>query len=84
MVDTCRARRNQASNIPRDGVIFDSSILLQFKSTLYKLIAGYKITSSTICGIWCFLLFHSPAIVVTVLGDIVVIMESLQNSMKTN
>ena len=30
MIDARGARRNQASNILRDGLIFDSSILLQF------------------------------------------------------
>jgi hypothetical protein len=79
MVDTRRARRNQTSDIPRDGTIFDPSILLQFKSTLYKLIAGHKITSSIVCGIWCHFLFHLPANVVTVLGDIVAFKDILEN-----
>ena len=39
MVDTRGAGRNQARNILRDGVIFDSSILAQFKGTLYECIA---------------------------------------------
>lgn len=39
VVDARGARRNQARNILRDGVIFDSSVLLQFKGTLYKGIA---------------------------------------------
>jgi hypothetical protein len=45
MVDTCGAWRNQASNIPRDGVIFDALVLLQFDRTLYKVITEHKITS---------------------------------------
>jgi hypothetical protein len=42
VVDTRGARRNQASNILRDGVIFDSSVLLQFKGTFYKGITEHK------------------------------------------
>jgi hypothetical protein len=45
MVDTCGAWRNQASNIPRDGVIFDPLVLLQFNCTLYKIITEHKIIS---------------------------------------
>jgi hypothetical protein len=46
MVDTGGAWRNQASNIPRDGVIFDALVLLQTNSTLYKVITEHKIKSS--------------------------------------
>jgi hypothetical protein len=42
VVDARGARRNQASNILRDGVIFDSSVLLQFKGTLYKGITEHR------------------------------------------
>jgi hypothetical protein len=50
MVDTGGAWRNPASDIPRDGVIFDALVLLQTNSTLYKVIAKHKIVSSTMCG----------------------------------
>ena len=40
VVDAIFARRNQTRNILRDGVIFDSSVLLQFKGALYEGIAG--------------------------------------------
>ena len=49
MVDTGGAWRNQASNIPRDGVIFDALVLLQTNSTLYKVIAKHKIVSRQLC-----------------------------------
>jgi hypothetical protein len=42
VVDARGTRRNQARNILRNGVIFDSSVLLQFKGTLYKSIAGQQ------------------------------------------
>jgi len=47
MVDARGARRDQARNILRDGVVFDSLVLLQFKGTLYKGIAEH-ITDSSI------------------------------------
>ena len=45
MVDAVGARGDQASDILRGNAIFDALILLQSKSTLYKVIAGHKITS---------------------------------------
>jgi len=44
VVDARGARRNQARDILRDGVIFDSSVLLQFKGTLYEGIAASVVT----------------------------------------
>jgi hypothetical protein len=50
MVDSRGARRDQASNSLCDGLIFDASILLQFKSTLYKAIAAHRIALSAVFG----------------------------------
>ena len=69
MVDTCGAWWNQASNIPRDSLVFDALILLQFNCTLYKAIAEHKILSRQSCEVLIYIAFHSPASVVTVLGD---------------
>jgi len=44
VVDARRARRNQTRNILCDGLIFDSSVLLQFKGTLHKVIAASVVT----------------------------------------
>ena len=49
MVDTCGAWWNQASNVPRDGAIFDALVLFQFKCTLHKAIAENQITSRQSC-----------------------------------
>ena len=46
MVDARGARRNQARNFLRVDVIFDSSVLLQFKGTLHKGIAEHRTASS--------------------------------------
>jgi hypothetical protein len=65
MVDTRGAWRKQASNIPRDGAIFDPVILLQFKSTLYQAITEHKIISRQSCEglIYYILRFtHRPAL----------------------
>jgi hypothetical protein len=42
MVDAAGARGDQASDILRDGAIFDALILLQSKGTFYKVIAEHK------------------------------------------
>ncbi len=49
MVDAGGARWNQAGNIPRNGVIVDALILLQFKSTIYQCIAEHKISIRQSC-----------------------------------
>jgi hypothetical protein len=78
MVDTCGARWNQASNIPRDGVIFDSLVLLQFNCALYKAISEYKIISRQTCEVLIYFAFHSPASIVTVRGDSMTFKDILQ------
>jgi hypothetical protein len=55
MVDAGGARGNQASDVPRDDIIFDAAKLVQFEGALYKLIAEHKIASSIVCGTWCHL-----------------------------
>jgi hypothetical protein len=44
VVDTCGAWRNQASNIPRDDVVFDALVLFQFDCTLYKVVTEKKLS----------------------------------------
>ena len=78
MVDTCGAWRNQASSIPRDSVIFDALVLLQFNCTLYKAIAEHKIISCQSCEILVYFVFHSPASIVTIRGDSMAIKDILQ------
>ena len=69
MVDTRGTRRNQAGDIPRDSVIFDALVLLQFNGTLYKAIAEQKITSRQSCEVLICFTFHSPTSIVAVRGD---------------
>ena len=64
MVDTCGAWYNQASNIPRDGVIFDTLVLIQFSCTLYKAIAEHKTIPRRSCEVLIYFLHftHRPAL----------------------
>jgi hypothetical protein len=62
VVDACGARRNQARNPLRDGVIFDSSVLLQFESTLYKGIAEQRRQSCEVHDDIHFCFAHRPAL----------------------
>jgi hypothetical protein len=78
VVDTCGAWWNQASNIPRDDVIFNALVLLQFNCTLCKAIAEHKIKSRQSCEVLIYFAFHSPASIVTVRGDSVAFKDILQ------
>ena len=78
MVDTCRAWRNQPSNIPCDDVILDALALLQFNCTLYKAIAGHRIIRHQSCEELIYFAFHSPTRVVTVRGDSTAFKDILQ------
>ena len=78
MVDTRGARRDQARNILRDGVVFDSSVLLQFKGTLYKGITEHRTDSSIVRYMMTPSFFRSPANVVTIFGDSVALFDVLQ------
>lgn len=51
VVDTGGAWRNQARDIPRDGVIFDALELPHTKCTLYKVITEHKIVSRQLCEV---------------------------------
>ena len=78
MVDACGAWRKQASNIPRDGVIFDVLVLLQFNCTLYEVITEHKIISRQSCEVLIYFAFHSPTNVVTVRGNSMAFKDILQ------
>jgi hypothetical protein len=63
MVDTGGAWRNQASNISRDGIIFDALVLFQTNSTFYKVITKHKIASRQLCEV------HSEVFYVPLTGQ---------------
>ena len=70
MINTGGARRNQSSDLPRDGVVFDALELLQTNSTLYKVITEHKIeVVNYVRHIMTYITFRLPARVVTVRGD---------------
>ena len=49
MVDASRARRDVATVLLRDGLVFDASVRLQPDSAIYKAVAENKIASSILC-----------------------------------
>lgn len=67
MVDASRARRDVATVLLRDGLVFDASVRLQPDSAIYKAVAENKIASSVLCTrVWYTMPSYSPAKIVTV------------------
>jgi hypothetical protein len=85
VVDARVARRNQARNLLRDDVIFDTSVLLQVNRTLHKGVAECaqeqrpSIVMSHMKDHQLFW-FRSPASVITILGDSMALFDVLQNA----